>query len=165
MHGLSHLTPVAAIVVILAVAPMALSQVQTGPETSLPRIVVFYEEDCPDCARMEGSIEDLLAEHPDLAVARYEIGAAGALDLLEDLTERYGIQATNVPIVFVGDEAIVGAGRSEEIRLRAAIERCLAAGCSSPLSHTSALRIPWVDLGWIAVFFSAFILLYFLQGG
>ena len=165
MHGPRRLTAVPAIVIIFAVVPMALSQVQTGPETAQPAIVVFYEEDCPDCVRMEGSIEGLLAGHPDITVARYEISAPGALDLLGGLLAEYGIQATKVPIIFVGEEVIVGAGRAEEMRLRTAIDKCLAAGCSSPLAHVDTLHIPWADLGWTAIFFSVFLLFFFLQGG
>lgn len=165
MHSPRLLNPVPAIVVVLAVVPMALSQVQTGPETAQPAIVVFYEEDCPDCVRMEGPIEELLTEHPDITVARYEISAPGALDLLGGLLAEYGIQATKVPIIFVGEEVIVGAGRAEEMRLHTAIDKCLTAGCSSPLAHVDALHIPWADLGWIAIFFSVFLLFFFLQGG
>jgi hypothetical protein len=165
MQRPSLLTPVAVIVIVLAVVSMALSQVQSGPETAQPEIVVFYEENCPDCVRMEGSIEELLAEHPDTAVARYEIGAPGALDLLGDLSAEYGIEATNVPIIFVGEDVIVGAGRAEEMRLRTAIGKCLAAGCPSPLTRMDTLHIPWADLGWIAVFLSVFLVFFFLQGG
>ena len=165
MHGPRRLTPVPAIVIIFAVVPMAFSQVQTGPETAQPAVVVFYEEDCPDCVRMEGSIEGLLAEHPDITVARYEISAPGALDLLGGLLAEYGIQVAKVPIIFVGEEVIVGAGRAEEMRLRTAIDKCLTAGCSSPLVHVDTLHVPWADLGWTAIFFSVFLLFFFLQGG
>ena len=165
MHGPRFLTPVPAIVIVLVVVPMALSQVQTGPETAQPAIVVFYEEDCPDCVRMEGSIEGLLTGYPGITVARYEINAPGALDLVGGLLAQYGIQATKVPIIFVGEEVIVGAGRAEEMRLRTAIDKCLAAGCSSPLAHVDTLHIPWADLGWTAIFFSVFLLFFFLQGG
>lgn len=165
MHGPRLLAAVSAIVIVFAVVPMALSQVQTGPQTAQPAIVVFYEEDCPDCVRMEGSIEGLLTEHPDITVARYEISAPGALDLLGGLLAEYGIQATKVPIIFVGEEVIVGAGRAEEMRLRTAIDKCLAAGCSSPLAHVDTLHIPWADLGWTVIFFSVFLLFFFLQGG
>ena len=165
MHGPRRLTPVPAIVIIFAVVPMAFSQVQTGPETAQPAVVVFYEEDCPDCVRMEGSIEGLLAEHPEITVARYEINAPGALDLLGGLLAEYGIQVAKVPIIFVGEEVIVGAGRAEEMRLRTAIDKCLTAGCSSPLAHVDTLHVPWADLGWTAIFFSVFLLFFFLQGG
>jgi len=165
MHGPRLLTPIPVVVILLAVVPMAFSQVQTGPETTQPAIVVFYEEDCPDCVRMEGSVEELLVEHPEITVARYEISAPGALDLLGGLLAEYGIQATKVPIIFVGEEVIVGAGRAEEMRLHTAIDKCLTAGCPSPLARVDTSHIPWADLGRTAIFFSVFLLFFFLQGG
>jgi len=153
------------IVIVLVVTPMALSQVQTGPETAQPVIVVFYEQDCPDCARMEKSIEGLLAERPDITVARYEISAPGALELLGNLSEAYGIEATTVPIIFAVGEAIVGAGRAEEMQLQSAIKPCLAGDCASPLARLGSLHIPWEDVGWVAIFLSVFFSLFCLQQG
>ena len=152
---------------LLAVAPIAFSQVQTESETAEPTIVVFYEEGCPDCVRMEGFLEGLLTENPSLTIARYEITTPGALDLLQRLGEAYGVSALNVPIVFVGEEAIVGvgAGQAEAIRLRTAIEDCLTLGCPSPLARVEKPRIPWRDLGVLTGFVALFLLFFFLQGG
>lgn len=149
----------------VAVGPIAFAQVQTETKTLQSMIIVFYEEGCPDCIRVEGLIDQLGAEHPDLTVARYEINAPGAVDLLQDLSSAYGIQTTKVPIVFVGKEAIVGAGRAEEMRLRTEIDHCLSRGCSSPLVHAPKPSIPWSDLGALAAFLSLFFLLYFWQQG
>ena len=156
---------VLAIVPVLAAAPIVLAEVQTQSRTAEPAIIVFYEEGCPGCFRMENLLVELLAEHPDLAIARHEITSPGALDLLEQLGAAYGISETNVPIIFVGKEAIVGAGHAEEIRLRAAIDECLSLGCPSPLAHGRRPPIPWKDLGVLVAFAALFSLFLFLQRG
>jgi thiol-disulfide isomerase/thioredoxin len=149
----------------LAIAAIAFPQAETKTETAQPAIVVFYEEGCPDCVRMDELLEELLTEHPNLTVARYEINAPGALGLMGGLSAAYGIEGTDVPIVLVGEEAIVGAGRAEEIRLRTAIENCLAVGCPSPLARVEESRIPWRDVGVLTGFVALFFLFFFLQGG
>ena len=149
----------------LANTSIAFPQVQTPSETVEPTIVVFYEEGCPDCIRMDELLEEALIEHPDLRVSRYEINAPGALNLLKRLGEAYGVSAPNVPIIFVGEEAIIGAGRAEEMHLRTAIEDCLALGCSSPLAQgQKPFIVPWGDVVVLAAFFALFFLFYFLQG-
>jgi thiol-disulfide isomerase/thioredoxin len=149
----------------LAIVAIAFPQAETKSDTAQPAIVVFYEEGCPDCVRMDEFLEELLTEHPNLTVARYEINAPGTLGLMGGLSAAYGIEGTDVPIVLVGEEAIVGAGRVEEMRLRTAIEDCLTLGCSSPLAHGEKPLIPWGDLVVLIAFFALFLPFFLLQGG
>lgn len=165
MNRLIMTTGMVATFLVLAIVAIAFPQVETMPETAQPAIVVFYEEGCPDCVRMDELLEELLTEHPDLTVARYEITAPGVLGLMGALSAAYGIEGTDVPIILVGEEAIVGAGRAEEIRLRAAIENCLAVGCPSPLARVEESRILWMDVGVLTGFVALFFLFFFLQGG
>lgn len=165
MNRLITTTCILATFLTSAIASIAFPQVETEPQTAQPVIVVFYEEGCPDCVRMDELLEELLTEHPNLTVARYEINAPGASDVMRGLSTAYGIEGTDVPIVLVGEEAIVGAGRAEEMRLRTAIEDCLALGCSSPLSRVEESRIPWRDVGVLTGFVALFLLFFFLQGG
>ncbi len=164
MNRLIMTTCILATFLALAIASIAFPQVETKPETAHPIIVVFYEEGCPDCVRMDELLEELLTEHPNLTVARYEINAPGALGLMGGLSAAYGIEGANVPIILVGEEAIVGAGRAEEMRLRAAIENCVTLGCSSPLARVEKSSIPWRDVGVLTGFVALFLLFFFLQG-
>lgn len=165
MNKLIMTTCILATFLALAIASIAFPQVEIKPETAQPAIVVFYEEGCPDCVRMDELLEELLTEHPALTVTRYEINAPGALALMGELSAAYGIQGTKVPAILVGEEAIVGAGRVEEMRLRTAIEDCLTLGCSSPLARVEESRIPWRDVGVLTGFVALFLLFFFLQGG
>jgi glutaredoxin len=113
-----------------------------------PWIVVFFAEGCPDCALVEELLKGLTSELPATAVVRYDISDPEALDLLVELAEAYAVETSSVPVVFVGDEAILGAGRAQEFELRNAIGACTVRGCSSPLErapslafHTSLLRL------------------------
>lgn len=158
-------TLILVILLSFAAVQIASSQVQTPSQTAQPAIVVFYAEDCPDCVRMEEVLDELLVDHPDLTVARYEIDEPGNSGLLWRLASQYGVLATKVPVIFVGEEAIVGAGRAEELRLRTAIDECVSLGCSSPLAGTQRSGFPWRDLFSLGVFVSLFFFLLFLQNG
>ena len=119
---------------ILPVLALAAILTQTVCATSEePIILVFHEEGCPDCHRMEAVLQELLASYPDLSVARYEITQPGSSELFKSLADRYGVLVLKVPIIYVGEVAIVGAGRIQEMRLREAVEGCALNGCISPL--------------------------------
>jgi len=137
------------------------STVQTGSQTISPTIVVFYAAGCPNCERMEEILDALLVDHPNMTVARYEIDAPGARSLLWKLSSRYKVLATQVPVIFVGDQAIVGAGRAQEFALRTAIDDCATLGCPSPLDY-AAVGVP-NDFLWLGLFVGMFLLFLLLQ--
>lgn len=147
---------------LLAIALDALPQVQTASVTAEPAIVVFYEEGCPGCELMEGFLFELVVGHDDLGIVRYEINEPGVWDLLRILAAHYSVSDASVPIIFVGDEVIVGTGRAEEIHLRTAVGDCVSRGCPSPLSYAEGPGFPWKDslvLGAFAVLFLFFFIL------
>jgi len=152
----------AMILLLLVIALDALPQVQTESVIVEPAIVVFYEEGCPGCDLMEGILSELVVGHEDLRIVRYEINEPGTLDLLSILAAHYSVSAASVPIIFVGDEVIVGTGRAEEFHLRTAVGDCVSRGCPSPLSYAEGKGIPWRDslvLGAFAVLFLFFFIL------
>jgi len=121
-----------------------------------PWIVVFYEEGCPSCAQIEELLEGLTSELPDSAIARYDISDSEALDLLMELATAYDVETSDVPVVFVGDEVVLGAGRAQEFELRNAIGACTIHGCSSPLARAPSLvfRSSLLRLTLLAVLFA-----------
>lgn len=110
-----------------------------------PQIVVFYQEGCPDCVRMDEALTLALEETPGPEVARYELSAPGTRDLLERLASAFEVDSPNVPLIFVGDKSIVGAGLPQELQLRAEIQHCVSVGCPSPLDRVFP-PFPWLDL-------------------
>jgi len=107
-----------------------------------PKVIFFYREGCVECEMMEPVMHELMAEYPALPVRFIEEGDPDA-DLMWSLSAKYGIFPTSFPVIFVGDEAIVGAGLAQELRLRSAVRDCAQEGCPSPLSYISGPRIPW----------------------
>jgi len=110
--------------------------------------VIFYEEGCPHCARVESIIERVAPSYPALNVIRHEIHAPEAQDLLSRLLAAYGVELGSVPMFFVGDVASVEgvyyglyeepyatSGRSEELAIEEAIRRAVAENATSPLER------------------------------
>jgi len=131
---------------ILLAVPVLLALPVAARAGEGPQIVVFYEEGCPDCQRMEVVLEEVLALHPGLEVARYEATQPGVPELWWKVASAHGLLPTQVPMIFVGSQAIVGAGRTEELRLRTAVEACAASPCTSPLDLARVSAFPWVLL-------------------
>jgi hypothetical protein len=139
-------------VVALAVAS-ALPAVAADGE---PWIVAFFEEGCPGCAQIEEVLEGLTAELPESAIVRYDVADPEALDLLMELATAYEVDISAVPVVFVGDEVVLGAGRAQEFELRNAIGECTIRGCPSPLARAPSLafRSSLLRLTLFAVLFA-----------
>ena len=123
-----------------------------------PVVLFFYAEGCPDCMAVEELLTALIIDLPESALQRYEISDPKAAELLAELKDAYGIEEASVPIVFVGDNVAVGAGRAQEFKLRDAIGRCVTLGCPSPLAR---IRPPVSvdDLLWLALFAAVFVIL------
>ena len=160
-QGLTVLAVV--LLLLLAIALDALPQVQTGSAIVEPSIVVFYEEGCPGCKLMEEFLSELVVGHEDLGIVQYEINEPGAWDLLSILAAHYSVSDASVPIIFVGDEVIVGTGRAEEFHLRTAVGDCVSRGCPSPLSYAEGKGFPWRDSLILGAFASLFLFFLILQ--
>jgi len=151
--------------VVLITLILAVAVCQFGfAETEGPMVVVFHLEDCPDCARMEAVLEELLATYPSLSISYYEANEPSASALLEQLSDAYRVLFVDYPLIFVGEDAITGAGRAKEIRLRTAIETCIASGCPSPLSRAREKAVYWHQRVFLVGAISLFVLLLLLSG-
>lgn len=121
---------------ILAVASVPILAAETVD------VLVFYREGCNDCRHMDAVLEDLQALYPQLVVRHIEEGEPDA-GLMWTLATKYGIFPAKFPVIYVGDEAIVGSGRDKELRLRTAIRDCVHNGCASPLASGTETAFPW----------------------
>jgi glutaredoxin len=106
--------------------------VSTGAQ-QLPDVLVFYRESCPQCHEMDGPLEELQRTYPRLIVSHIEESEPDASDLLWALSAKYGVFPSTYPVIFVGDEAIVGTGRPKELLLRNTVRDCMQRGCASPM--------------------------------
>jgi len=113
---------------------------------------------------MQVILEELLAMYPALSISYYKIDQPGASDLLDQLSDAYRVFAVNLPIIFVGEEAIAGAGRVNELRLRAAIADCARSDCSSPLARAKEKLIYRHQLVLLGAGIALFLLLSLVLG-
>jgi len=142
---------------------LATAVLSTSGASEDPLIVAFYEEGCPGCLQVEELLTALTSELPESAVSRYEISEPDAFSLLAALATAYEIESPTVPIVFVGDIAVIGAGRPQEFQLRNAIGDCIVHGCPSPFDRILTKRSVNRDLLRLGLFAVAFVLLWLWQ--
>ena len=107
-----------------------------------PDVLVFYREECNDCRHMDQVLDELLLIYPELYVAHVKETEPGAADLMWALSVKYGIFPSKFPVIFVGNQVIVGVGREKELQLRSAVRSCVFDGCPSPLSRLARDPFP-----------------------
>lgn len=136
-----------------------------GSAEALPVVVAFYEEGCPDCARIDEVLVALASDLPASAVRRYEISEPGSMRILRRLMAAYNLdeKTATVPIVFVGDTVVIGGDRSQELRLMDAISRCARSECPSPLARIDLSAFPWRDVARLALLVGLVVLFALLQ--
>jgi len=103
-----------------------------------PVIVFFHTEGCSHCHHMKEALVPLLAEYPKVTVAYYDTDETENRRLLLGLAARYGVTfglRGTLPVIFVGEIAIVGEGRTQELELQAAVKACASGDCPSPLDR------------------------------
>ena len=113
-------------------------------------LVLFHEHGCSHCARMEEYLSEIAPAYPELEIVRHEIHDAEGQALLARLLATYDIEIGSVPILFIGEVALVGAvyyglypepyaaaGRAEELALDEAIRLAIANDAPSPLDRAA----------------------------
>lgn len=111
------------------------------------QLVLFYEDGCPHCSRIESFLTQIEPKYPQLEIVRYEIHDPSTHDLLDRLLSAYGAKLGSVPIIFVGQVAMVAdtfyglskspttlSGRAAEMQLEQVISQAIAADAPSPLA-------------------------------
>lgn len=127
-------------------------------------LLFFYDEGCPHCKQVEAFLVDLQRTGLEFTIQRYEIHTSEGWELLMKLLSVYGAALGPVPMVFVGDVAMVGdtfyglgpepralSGAAQEMALEDAILRAQAADVPSPLTKlpptaTQAILITRAEL-------------------
>ena len=127
----------------------------------LPDVVVFYRDGCNDCRQMDAVLDELQELYPGVIVTHIEEGEPGAADLMWTLSAKYGIFPSKFPVIFAGDQGIVGSGLDKELLLRSTVRNCVFNDCPSPLAVINEKPFPWTMLATIlvAVFVASILLL------
>ncbi|MFC2079643.1 glutaredoxin family protein [Candidatus Bipolaricaulota bacterium] len=136
---------------LLALVILAAGSFGSLAADELPDVVVFYREGCDDCRHMDSLLDDLQTQYPELVVVHIGEQEAGAADLMWSLSSKYGIFPSKFPVIFVGDQGIVGIGRDKELLLRSTVSNCVFNECDSPLAIINEKPFPWVTAATILV--------------
>ncbi len=136
---------------ILSLGIVLICALGTLAADALPDVVVFYREGCNDCRQMDAVLDDLHELYPGIVVTHIEEQAAGAADLMWSLSTKYGIFPSKFPVIFVGDQGIVGSGRDKELLLRNTVRNCVFNDCPSPLAVINEKPFPWVTMATVLV--------------
>ncbi len=142
----------AAVVIGLVCMVLALPAARTViAAESAPDVVVFYREGCNDCRQMDDVLDELQTTYPGLTILHVEENDPGAADLMWSLSTKYGIFPSKFPVIFVGNQGIVGVGREKELLLRSTVRDCVFNGCKSPLDRINEKPFPWITAATILV--------------
>jgi cytochrome c biogenesis protein CcdA len=101
------------LLVIIATAG-AYSHVTASPGVgagSVPQcIYFFYSEGCHSCDSAKAYINQMEQEFPSLNVQRFEVTNTTNLNMMFDLCDCHNVSLCVYPVVFIGNEALVGDG-------------------------------------------------------
>ena len=133
---------------LVLMAALALACVSVPAQSGTTTVAYFYEVGCLHCARIGDLLADLETTSPGLTIERHDIHSQEGRRLLTRLLSAYGAEIGPVPMVFVGDVAMIGntfygltdepvelLGLSQEWSLRGAVEAALAADSPSPVER------------------------------
>jgi len=116
-------------------------------------LLFFHENGCPHCAHVHSLLDEMLPEYPEIVLHEYEIHDEASFDLLNRVLAAYDVEIGAVPMLFVGnvaviegvfhglrDEPLAASGRAEELALRESIELAIAEPSPSPLDRADSVE-------------------------
>jgi thiol-disulfide isomerase/thioredoxin len=94
----------------LSILPLFYSTIEGKAQTpSSIQIYLFYAEDCPACGGiLQGYLPTLKTTYPFLEVKTFDIGNPSNYEALTKLEKRFGRKGEELPILFIGDQMLVG---------------------------------------------------------
>jgi len=77
-------------------------------------ISVYYGAECPHCQELDKYLATIVQAYPEIQVKKYEVWHnTDNLNLLKSEAQKRGVEAKNVPIVFVGHQTFIGYASDE----------------------------------------------------
>jgi glutaredoxin len=99
-------------------------------------IYFFYGDGCPHCAKEEVFLEELEKDYPEININSFETWYNKEnASLLKDIADKLDLQISGVPVLIIGEEAIIGYHTDETTghKIVSKIEQALAEGCEDPV--------------------------------
>jgi len=116
----------AAIFIFLAVSVFAQEQKPV-------EIITFHQQGCSYCALQDKFFNENLEKNYNVKINKYYLSESANIELLKALSSIYNHPIEGTPTLFVGDEVFSGHDGNIELAIIAEVNRCLVAGCESPL--------------------------------
>lgn len=127
--------------------PLNLGDTGKGNDTPQTGLILFYNRNCHECQRVLEFLPGFLEDNPDISIVSYDIeNNTEYHDLLHQYSNHYGKPDASVPVVFVGEQELIG---YDEITsgLAAGIAAARINGSTFPLTP---IPTPAAKIGQIA---------------
>ncbi|MFN3301786.1 MAG: hypothetical protein ACK413_02020 [Patescibacteria group bacterium] len=119
----------------------------------------FWGSGCPHSAQMAQFLREISPQYPELKINALEVWYNPANQkLLLAMAEGYKMKFEAVPVVFVGNLSIEGAGPSQFFQIKEEIRRCSISGCPSPIERIKTVPAKNLNFKNIALFFGGLII-------
>jgi len=125
----------------------------------------FYGQNCPYCLKMAQELTKIQERYPQLKINTFEIWHNPQNQrLMNALAETYKVRVGGVPVIFIGEKVIEGAGGGEIFQIREAIRQCSISFCPSPIEKIkieNRKQLDFKKIGLILGGFFIFLILIF----
>jgi thiol-disulfide isomerase/thioredoxin len=101
----------------------------------------FWGDGCPHCKVEKIFLDEMKRRYPSLEIRDYEVWYSQKnASLLTKMAEAYYLQASGVPVTFIGEHAFVGFSGQSKKDIAEAIEDCLSKPCIDPFVVLSGME-------------------------
>lgn len=115
---------------VFTFTPLAKADIENTVVTHGVNIYLFWGDGCPHCAKAKPVLETLDANSDAVTLYKYEVYYnTENQQLLQSVAEALKIEASGVPVIIVGDEAIVGYSETIKSDIEKRVKDCTVNGC------------------------------------
>jgi len=93
-------------------------------------IYLFWGNGCPHCAKEKAFLAETLPNYQNVKLNDYEVyNSQTNIKLMQEAADKLNIEANGVPLLIIGDEAIVGYASSMSDKIETRIKYCSENSC------------------------------------
>lgn len=120
--------------------PSQPSEQETTSTQDSTCVHIFVDENCDDCSAIKNYIDSLdeKKDEKNIQIVYHNIQNDSELQLYESFKEKYGIKTAGFPIVFIGNNYLIGQDGIRD-NLDYAIEECIEDTCPCPAENIQGI--------------------------
>lgn len=123
----------------------------------------FWAHDCPYSTQMALKLQEIQTQFPELKINALEVlYNPQNQKLMRALAEIYKVRIDNVPVIFVGNLAVQGAGSNQVLQIKEEIRRCSISGCPSPIEKIKTVPAKQFNFKNITLLFGGLIIFFII---